>query len=95
MLTGRNSRSHILRKKALGKCDIEMPYRVPESRLFVMGDSRSVSVDSRNTDSGLCGRGADYRQDCSSHMALERIWRGSINPMLLLRLTLLFSGRRA
>ena len=37
---------------ALGECDIELPYQVPESRIFVMGDHRSVSVDSRNTAVG-------------------------------------------
>ena len=38
--------------KALGDCNIELPYQVPASRIFVMGDHRSISVDSRNTAVG-------------------------------------------
>lgn len=38
--------------KAFGECDLKLPYQVPESRIFVMGDHRSVSVDSRNTSIG-------------------------------------------
>ncbi|MBQ6663656.1 MAG: signal peptidase I [Firmicutes bacterium] len=37
---------------AFGECNIELPYQVPESRIFVMGDHRSVSIDSRNTAIG-------------------------------------------
>ena len=41
-----------LNEKSLGDCNIELPYQVPESRIFVMGDHRSVSIDSRNTAVG-------------------------------------------
>ena len=39
-------------EKALGDCNITLPYQVPDERCFVMGDHRATSIDSRNTAVG-------------------------------------------
>ncbi len=36
-----------LDKKDLGKCELEFPYQVPEGMIFVLGDNRAISIDSR------------------------------------------------
>ena len=37
------------RQLAVGECDLEFPYQVPQEQYFVLGDMRESSIDSRNT----------------------------------------------
>ena len=48
-VNGKKLNEPYVKQKALGECDLEFPFQVPQEQYFVVGDMRESSIDSRNS----------------------------------------------
>lgn len=65
-------------ERALGDCDISLPFKVPGERYFIMGDHRSLSLDSRNSAIGCISKDQIVGKLVFSVWPISRF--GKINP---------------
>jgi signal peptidase I len=55
-LNGEKLEEPYVQQMALGECDLEFPFQVPQEQYFVVGDMRESSIDSRNSLIGCIPR---------------------------------------
>lgn len=71
-----------LTEKSLAPSDIDFPYQVPENRYFVLGDHRSVSIDSRSSTVGCVSREQLISRSYIPGLSLRFFWRNQIKTIV-------------